>query len=281
MASNKTFIVAEMSANHCQVFQKAVALIQAAKRCNADAVKIQMFDPEQMASKDEKSVIKEGLWKGYTLYEIYRQAFMPYEWVPRLIEVAEEEDIELFTTVYHPDTVRLTEALEFKRYKIASFEIPYIELIERVALTKKPVIISTGMADFREIEAAVKIIKKVHNNIILLKCTSSYPAQLKDLNLKTIPAMSHAFKVPVGFSDHTTGITAAIVAVSLGATVIEKHLALDKESLDGEFSAMPETFAAMVHRIRAAEKSFGEVTYGGIKKFRRQKVEGRWIRTIR
>lgn len=276
--ANGTFIVAEIGASHQQVFQKAKDLICAAGEAGADAVKIQMFTADDMTLKG-RFKIKDGLWKGWDLYELYEKATLPYEWIPELKRLAEDMGLVFFTTVYHPDTVAIAEELGIGMYKIASFEIPYLELIEKVAETLKPVIISTGMADYDEIDKAVTTVKKVHNDITLLKCTSSYPATLEELNLNTIPNMAISFDVPVGLSDHTKGVIAPMIAIALGATVIEKHLTLKEgEGLDGGFATPPETFRGMVGLIRDTEKCLGQIAYGGKKNFRREKVEGRMVR---
>ena len=254
----------------------AVELIYAAKQAGADAIKVQLFLPDQMTLNDGKTIISDDPWAGRTLYELYYETFLPFEWVPKLRKVAEEKGLVFFATVYHPDTV--DDFPDMPIYKIASFEITYLTLIEKVAQTKKPVIISTGMADYAEIETAVKLVRKYHNDITLLRCVSDYPAEIEQMNLKTIPAMSNSFKLPVGLSDHTTGIVAAVVAAGLGAVVVEKHLTIDGKGLDGGFSIKPSRFKVMAETIRAAEASLGEVTYGGEKKYRRQLVEGRMVR---
>jgi len=272
-------IVAEVGANHHQSYQRAMALVHVAKEVGADAVKVQMFTPEQMAP-DDGVKIKNGPWSGRTLYELYARACMPIDWVPKLLKIAGDIGIKLFASVYHPDMVETAEEMGIPIYKIASFEIAYPELIEKVAATKKPLIISTGSADFREIEQAVKTVKKHHGNLTLLKCTSQYPAPAANMNLRTIPALAHIFGVDAGLSDHTTGIVAPVVAVSLGATVIEKHLTLDREGLDGSFSILPDRFLVMTQTIRTAELVLGKVDYGGEKTYHRKKINGKWVRVV-
>ena len=276
---DKCFIVAEIGANHHRSFQRAAALVRAAKSCGADAVKIQMFTPDQMAVDDNEK-IKGGPWSGLTLRRIYEKAAMPVEWAGKLKKIANDEQILLFATVYHPDMIEEAERIGNPIYKIASFEITWPQFIEKVASTGKPVIISTGSAEFGEIETAVKAANKYKGDTAILKCTSQYPASLESLNLKTIPALEHVFKVDVGFSDHTTGIVAPVVAVSLGAKIIEKHLTLDGKGLDGGFSILPDRFNAMVGTIRAAESALGSVEYGGEKSYHRKKVNGKFVRTI-
>lgn len=267
-------IIAEIGASHQQSYRKAVELIKAAK-C-ADAVKIQMFTPDDMTLKDRFKV-KGGLWDGWDLWELYEKAALPYDWIPALKEFAESLGLIFIATVYHPDTVKIAEGFGIGIYKIASFEIPYIELIEEVAETKKPVLISTGMANYDEIDKALKAVQKIHGNVGLLKCTSSYPAKLEEMNLETIPAMKKAFNVPVGLSDHSKGTIAPIIAVVLGAEFIEKHIT-SGSGLDDGFALMPDEFGEMVDAIRETEKALGKVTYGGEKKYRREMVEGRMVR---
>ena len=223
-------IIAEIGTNHHQDFEIAKELVTQADKV-ADAVKVQMFTPEQMADRNGQ-FIRNGQWSGMALYELYEKACMPVEWVPVLKGLCKH----LIVSVYHPDMVDVAEEMGIETYKIASFEITYLELIEKVAQTGKPIIISTGMAEYEEIRNAVNIVKSYHHDITLLKCTSKYPADLEDLNLVTIQDMENEFCCKVGFSDHTTGYIAAIVATSLGADMIEKHITLDKEGLDGAFS---------------------------------------------
>ena len=267
-------IIAEISSNHHQDFETAKRLVSCADVVS-DAVKIQMFTPDQMAEPNE-SHIKEGQWAGMTLYELYEKACMPIEWVPVLKRMCKH----LIASVYHPDMVDIAEDMGIETYKIASFEITYLDLIEKVAKTKKPIIISTGMAGIEEIENAFNMVLKYHGDITLLKCTSKYPAELEDLNLVTIRNMKHRFSCKVGFSDHTTGYVAPVVAASLGADVIEKHITLDKEGLDGKFSIYPQQFKVMYDLIKEVQKALGTVFYGGEKHYRRTEKKGRLIRSL-
>ena len=267
-------IIAEIGANHHQDFKTAKELVKQSDEVS-DAVKIQMFTAEQMTVPGG-SVIKDCQWEGMTLYELYKKACMPIEWVPELKKLCRH----LIASVYHPDMVDVAEEMGIETYKIASFEITYLDLIEKVAKTKKPIIISTGMAEYAEIQKAVDIVKSYHDDITLLKCTSKYPALLEDLNLATITDMKKIFGCKVGFSDHTTGFTAATIATSLGADVIEKHITLDKKGLDGKFSIYPEEFKIMYGIIKVTESTLGEIAYGGEKKFRRVKRNGEWIRSL-
>lgn len=238
-----------------------------------------MFTPDQMTLNSKEYIIQEGQWKGFKLWDLYEAAALPVEWVPQLKEYAESLGLEFFATVYHPDMIAVTESIGLPIYKIASFEIPYLELIEEVAKTKKPVYISTGMAEHKEIRTVVDLVRKYHKKITLLYCVSEYPPKMEDMNLRTIDAMGRTFKTRVGLSDHTEGMVAAIASVPLGVSVIEKHIRVDDIGLD-DFAVMPETFRVMAKTIRAAEQSLGKVVYGGEKKFRREEIEGRWIRTV-
>lgn len=269
------FIVAEMGASHHQDYQAAMDIIEAAWWAGANAVKVQAFKPDLMTlnSTDKRFIIKEGLWRGFKLWDLYDAVAMPIEWIEPLKEFAEKKGLVFFSSVYHPDLI-----IDAPIYKIASFEINYLDLIEKVAKTKKPVFISTGMAEYGEIKKAVQTVKKYHNDITLLHCVSQYPAQIEEMNLKTIPALERGFKVKVGLSDHTEGVVAAVASVALDVRVIEKHIKVDDISLDS-FAMYPEQFRVMVETVRAAEKALGEVTYGGKKQFRRKEIEGKWLRT--
>ena len=277
--SKEVKIVAEMGASHHQDAKTAKDIIDAAKWAGADSVKVQMFTPDQMTLNSKDYIIKEGQWKGFKLWDLYDAAAMPVDWVPQLKEYTESLGMEFFASVYHPDMVDVAESIGIPKYKIASFEIPYLELVEKVAKTRKPVYISTGMADLKEIRAVVDIVKRHHKKLTLLYCVSEYPPKMEDMNLRTIDAMGRSFRVRVGLSDHTEGMVAAVASVPLGVTVIEKHIRVDDIGLD-DFAVMPETFRVMAKTIRAAEQSLGKVKYGGEKKFRREKIEGRWIRTV-
>lgn len=272
-------IIADMGAEHQQSFQKALKIVWAAAEAGADALKIQMFTPKDMTldSLDERFVIKEEQWSGQTLYELYEKTCMPYDWVPHLKEHTETRGMEFIVTVFHPRTVPIAEKMGITTYKVASFEINYLNLIKSIDGTDKPVIVSTGSATYKEIEAVVKILRR---NLTLLKCTSKYPAPIESMNLKSIPALEHCFKVPAGLSDHTTGIVAPVVAVSLGATVIEKHITIDGKGMDGSFAILPDRFAVMVQAIREAEKSLGEIEWGGERSYHRQEIEGEMVRAV-
>lgn len=261
------YIIAELSANHNQNFDEAVRLIHAAKDAGADAVKIQTYtaDTLTISCSNEYFTIEKGtLWEGKNLYDLYAEAYTPWEWQPQLKKIAHDIGIPLFSTPFDPTSVDFLEKMDVPAYKIASFEIVDIPLIQRVAKTGKTIIMSTGMATLAEIEEAITCIRETGNNqIILLKCTSTYPAIPEEMNLRTIPHMSDTFNVPVGLSDHTLGIAVPVAAVALGAVVVEKHLTLSRSTPgpDSAFSLEPHEFKAMVDAIRVTEKALGRVNY--------------------
>ncbi len=261
------FIISELSANHKQDIELAKDTIYAMKESGADAVKLQTYTPDTITidCNNEYFQIKQGtLWDGKTLYELYKEAYTPWEWHYELKELAEKLGLVFFSTPFDKTAVDFLEELNVPAYKIASFEITDIPLIEYAASKQKPMIISTGIATICDIEEAVEACKRVGNEqIILLKCTSSYPAPLEDVNLRTIPNMAETFNCIVGLSDHTLGISVPIAAVALGAKVIEKHFILSKDidSPDKEFSLTPDEFKQMVKSIREVEKALGRVEY--------------------
>ena len=263
----KTFIIAELSANHNHKKDIALRTIEAAKNAGADAVKIQTYtaDTITLDCDNEYFQIKQGtIWDGTTLYKLYQQAYTPWEWHKDLFDYAAELDIPLFSTPFDKTAVDFLETLNNPIYKIASFEITDIPLITYAASKHKPMIISTGIATLQEIEEAVVACKKAGNSdITLLKCTSSYPAPLNEANLLTIPDMLKRFNCKVGLSDHTMGDTCACAAVAFGAKVIEKHFIIDRSigGPDSAFSMEAEEFAGMVKRIRETEECLGKVSY--------------------
>jgi len=265
--NSSTFIIAELSANHCQDKKIALETIKAAKEAGADAIKLQTYTADTITidcDNDYFKIDSGTIWDGRTLYDLYREAYTPWEWHKELIDYAKELDIICFSSPFDYTAVDLLESLDVPAYKIASFEITDIPLIEYVASKQKPIIISTGIATMQEIEEAVSTCRKVGNDdIILLKCTSAYPAKIEDANLLTIPNMRETFGVEVGLSDHTLGSTVPIVAVALGAKIIEKHFILDKTigGPDASFSLEPKEFKAMVDAVREAEKSLGIIDY--------------------
>lgn len=267
MSSEGTFIIAEMSANHGNEYEIAVRTIEEMAKCGANAVKVQTYTADSLTLDVENEYFgprKHGLWEGQKPYDVFKKGAMPYEWQPRLKEVAEELGLEFFSSPFDFEAVDFLEKLGVSKYKIASFEITDIPLIEYTASKKKPMIISTGVAELADIELAVNVCRKMGNeDITLLKCTSEYPAKVDQANLLTIPNLRDTFGVKVGVSDHTMGSTVPIVAVSLGATVVEKHFILDRTlgGPDSAFSMEPHEFADMVRAIREAEASLGQVTY--------------------
>ncbi len=262
----KVFIIAELSANHNQNFDLAVKTIKAMKDAGADAVKLQTYTPDTITIDCDNKYfqIKDGLWQGKTLYQLYQEAYTPWEWQPKLKEIAEDLGLICFSSVFDKTAVDFLEKMNVPAYKIASFEITDIPLIEYIASKGKPVIISTGIATLSDIEEAVNACKRMGNDqIALLKCTSAYPAPIEDANLLTIPNMKETFGTVVGLSDHTLGSSVAIASVALGAKLIEKHFILDRNlgGPDSAFSMEPEEFKQMVKSIREVEKALGKVTY--------------------
>jgi len=281
------FIIAELSANHLQKFDNAVKLIKAAKEAGVDAVKLQTYTPDTITidCDNEYFRIKQGtLWDGKILYQLYKEAYTPWEWQPKLKEIAEREGLIFFSSVFDKSAVDFLEKIGVPAYKIASFEITDIPLIEYVASKGKPVIISTGIATLSDIEEAVNACKRMGNNqIALLKCTSAYPAPLEEINLRTIPNLAETFKTVVGLSDHTLGISVPIASVALGASIIEKHLTLDRKlgGPDAAFSLEPSEFKAMVKSIREVEKALGEVSYELTEKMRKSREFSRSLFVVK
>jgi pseudaminic acid synthase len=261
------YIIAELSANHGQDFKQAVKLIHAAFESGADAVKLQTYTPDTITLPCDTECFKVGegmIWSGKNLHDLYSEAYTPWEWQPELKRIAEEIGIPLFSTPFDPTSVEFLEKMNIPAYKIASFEVVDIPLIRQIAKTGKPIIMSTGMATLAEIEEAVSCIRETGNDqIVLLKCTSAYPAPPDEANIRTIPHMAETFNVPVGLSDHTLGIAVPVAAVALGAVVIEKHLTLSRSipGPDSAFSLEPQEFKAMVDEIRITEKALGRVNY--------------------
>ncbi len=262
------YIIAEMSANHNNDFEQAVSILKAAKEAGADAVKIQTYTPDTITIASDKEYFRIGggtIWDGRNLYELYHEAFTPWEWQPKLKAIAEELGLDLFSSAFDPSAVDFLEEMGVCAHKIASFEIVDIPLIEKMARTGKPLIISTGMATLSEIEGAVLAARKGGTNqIALLKCTSAYPAPPAEMNLRTIPALVETFQVPVGISDHTWDITVPVAAGTVGAYLVEKHLTLSRNtpSPDSAFSLEPHEFKAMVEAVRTTEKALGQEHYG-------------------
>lgn len=267
IGKEKTFIVAELSANHNGSLDLAVKTIEAAARAGADAVKLQTYraDTITLNSDNENFIIKGGsLWDGLTYYELYDKAYTPWQWHKILKETADKLGLILFSSPFDKEAVDFLEELNMPAYKIASFEINDLPLIEYTAKKNKPVIISTGVADYQEIKDAVDTCRNAGNNdIILLKCTSSYPAPIEEANLLMIKEISEDFNCITGLSDHTLSSITAVTSVALGAKVIEKHFILDKSinSPDTAFSLDEKEFKSLVDDIRTVEKALGKIDY--------------------
>lgn len=262
---NKTFIIAEMSANHNQHFDVALETIRAAKQAGADAIKIQTYTADTITLDCDKPEFMAGdLWTGQRLYDLYKQAYTPWEWHEEIFHVAKEEGLVCFSTPFDKTAVDLLENLNSPIYKIASFEITDIPLIKYIASKHKPIILSTGIAMEEDIQLALDTIRAEGNDdITLLKCTSAYPAPIEDANLLTIPDMKQRFGVKVGLSDHTEGYTVPMAAVALGAQVVEKHFIIDRSTggPDSAFSMEADEFKLMVENIRKVESALGSVNY--------------------
>lgn len=265
--SSGTFIIAELSANHLQNFDNAVKLIREAAKAGVDAVKLQTYTADTMTinCSNDYFQIKQGtLWDGRSLYDLYKEAYTPWEWQPKLKEIAEEEGMICFSSPFDKTSVDFLEDMDVPAYKVASFEITDIPLIEYIASKGKPVIMATGIANLTDIEEAVNACKRMGNyQIALLKCTSAYPAPYEEVNLRTIPNLSETFGVVSGLSDHTLGISVPIAAVALGAKIIEKHFTFSRADggPDAAFSLEPDELKQMVKSVREVEKALGEVSY--------------------
>jgi len=261
-----TYIVAEMSANHNQSLDQAVELIKLAKDAGADAVKVQTYRPDTITidCDNEYFRIKGTPWAGRTLYQLYEEAYTPWDWYPRLSEVASQLELHLFSSPFDHSAVSFLEEMKVPAYKVASFENIDLPLLRCIARTGKPVILSTGMATLAEIDEAVRTIGEAGGDeLALLKCVSAYPAPPEEMNLRTIQNLAESFAVPVGLSDHTLGISVPVAAVALGATIVEKHFTKSRAvpGPDSAFSLEPQEFKAMVDAVRTAERAIGGVTY--------------------
>lgn len=259
------FIIAELSGNHNQSYDRAVKLIEAAKEAGADAVKLQTYTADTITidCDNEYFQINQGtIWDGTTLHKLYEKAYTPWQWQPKLKKIAEDLGLICFSSPFDLTSIDFLEDMNVPAYKIASFEINDIPFIKKIASKNKPIIISTGIAYMSDIDEAIKACDD-NRQVILLKCASAYPTPYEDINLKTIPNMSETFDCIVGLSDHTLGNEVAIASIALGAKVIEKHMTLSRADggPDAEFSMEPEEFKHMVECIRNVEKALGKVTY--------------------
>ncbi|HAP19597.1 MAG TPA: pseudaminic acid synthase [Butyricimonas virosa] len=264
---DKIFIVAELSANHNHDYDLTVKTIKAMGEAGADAVKFQTYKPESLTLRADTPYFgpkDSGLWKGMTLYEIYTQGSLPYEWQPKLKKLANDLGMMCFSTPFDREGVDFMEEMNMPIYKIASAEINDVNLIEYVARKHKPMVLSTGMATLEDVELAVKTCRKAGNDdITLLKCTSEYPAPVEKANLSSMLDLKERFGVKVGISDHSMSNIIPIISVALGATMIEKHFIIDRSlgGIDSGFSLNKDEFASMVRDVRLAEKAMGEVEY--------------------
>lgn len=280
------YVIAELSANHHQDFHEALKIIRAAKDAGADAVKLQTYTPDTMtiAANGREFQIEGTIWHGRNLYELYGEAYTPWEWQPRLKQAANDLGMDLFSTPFDGSAVDFLEKMDVPAYKLASFELVDIPLIKKIASTGKPLIMSTGMATLEEIEEAVQTARDAGaEQIALLKCTSGYPAAPEEMNLRTILELSRRMDLPVGLSDHTLRIAVPVAAVALGACIVEKHFTLSRATPgpDSAFSLEPAEFKAMVEAVRTTEKALGEVRFGAGEKESSGKVFRRSLYVVR
>lgn len=279
--NSPTFIVAEMSANHNMDFDRAVEILKAAKAAGADAVKIQTYTADTITLDCDApcfQITQGTLWDGTTLHKLYETAYTPWEWQPKLKQIAEDMGLLLFSSPFDFSSVDFLEEMQVPAYKIASFEITDIPLIRKVARLGKPVILATGIARLADIELALRTCREEGNEqVILLKCCSAYPTPYEDVNLRTIPNMRETFDCICGLSDHTMGTAVATGAVALGAKMVEKHLTLKRSDggADAAFSMEPQEFQEMVDNIRILEKALGKVTYELSEKQTREREHSR------
>ena len=260
------YIIAEMSANHNQNFEQAVKIIHAAKEAGADAVKLQTYTPDTITIDCDNDYfrIKGTIWEGKNLYELYSEAYTPWEWQPKLKKIANDLGMDLFSTPFDHTAVDFLEKIDVPVYKVASFELVDLPLLRRIAKTGKPIIMSTGMANLSEIDEAVQTVRDAGaTQVALLKCTSAYPAVPEEANLRTISHLAQSFGVPAGLSDHTMGTAVAVAAVALGASIVEKHFTISRKDTgpDSSFSMEPKEFKNLVEDIRTVEKALGKVSY--------------------
>ena len=285
-SGREVFIVAEISANHNRSLDRAEAIIRAAAESGANAVKLQTYTADTMTipCDNEYFRIKGTLWDGRNLYDLYAEAHTPWEWHPRLMALANSLGLACFSTPFDATAVDFLESLGVPCHKIASFELVDIPLLKKIASTGKPVILSTGMATLAEIDEAVRTLRENGaRDLVLLKCTSAYPAPPEEMNLRTIPHLAAAFACPVGLSDHTPGSAAAVAAVAMGAVVIEKHFTLARSDggPDSAFSMEPEEFRNMVNDIRMVKKALGRVNYSLTEKEKESVVFRRSLFVVR
>lgn len=263
------YIIANISSTHGGSFENATKLIRKAREVGANAVKMQAYDPEKITLDSNQACFRisggSNRWKARNLYELFKQGHTPWDWLPKLQAIASDLDMDFFCTSFDESAVDFLEGLRVPAHKVSSYEISDLPFLRKVGSTGKPVLLSTGMASLMEIDEAVKTLRDSGTgDIIPLKCTSAYPAPPQSMNLATIPHMIEAFQLPTGLSDHSLGIAASIVAVALGACLVEKHLILSrsKDTPESEIALEPKEFATMVGSIRQAEQALGQVHYG-------------------
>ncbi len=282
-----TYIIAELSANHGHDLDLTVQIIHAMKESGADAVKVQTYTADTMTIASDKPPFLIGggtLWDGRTLHDLYQEAHLPWEWHPKLKEISNGLGMDFFSTPFDSSAVKFLEDLDVPAHKIASFELVDIPLLRRIAATGKPIIMSTGMSTLDEISEALATLRNAPSGpVILLKCTSAYPATADEMNLRTIQDMAARFETHVGLSDHTLGSTVAVAAVALGACVVEKHFTLSRTTPgpDSAFSMEPHEFREMVDAIRTAEKAMGRVSYKVSQKEQNSRVFRRSIFAVK
>ncbi len=266
VSQGKAYIIAELSANHQQSLSRALELVSLAKRHGADAVKLQTYTPDTMTlDSDRPEFMIDALppWNGRKLYDLYAEAMTPWEWHEALFARAREEGLDCFSSPFDPSAVDFLEQFDPPAYKVASFEVTDLPLIEHIARQGRPVIMSTGMANLAEISTAVETVKRAGAPLALLKCTSAYPSPPESMHLRTIPHLAEAFQVVAGLSDHSMGTAVPVAAVALGARIIEKHFTLSRAEPgpDSSFSLEPHEFQQMVDAVRVAEQAVGDVSY--------------------
>jgi pseudaminic acid synthase len=267
-----TYIIAELSANHGHKLDEALRLVHAAKDAGADAIKLQTYTPDTMTLNSNKPWFQIGkgtIWEGKNLYQLYEEAYTPWEWTAEIASLAISLGMHCFSTPFDASAVDYLEKLDMPAYKVASFEVIDLPLLKAIARTGRPVIMSTGMATLAEIDEAVATLRSHGTReLALLKCTSAYPSVASDMHLRTIPHLAQAFNVPVGLSDHTMDVAVPVAAVTLGARIIEKHLTMDRSvpGPDSQFSLEPAEFKAMVSAVRTTEQALGQVQYAVSKK---------------
>lgn len=283
----RTFLVAEVSANHLQDYGRAEAIIRAAKEAGADAVKLQTYTPDTITldcDNDYFQITQGTIWDGTTLHKLYEEAYTPWEWQPKLMELANGLGMECFSSPFDATAVDFMREMDMPAYKVASFEINDIPLIRRIARIGKPIIFATGIAYLEDIERALAVCKEEGNEqVILLKCTSTYPSPYEDMNLKVIPHMAETFDCLAGVSDHSMGTAVAVASVALGAKMVEKHLTLSRPDggPDAAFSMEPEEFRKMAEEIRIVEKALGRVTYELTEKQKKSREDGRSLFVVK